>query len=91
VIRRQGIPLSVYTDCHSIFAVTRKSWPGARALEELGIQLILARSPQAKGRIGRLFRTLQDRLLSELRLEGGKTRQEANAFLHDSFLPTYNQ
>ena len=104
VIRRQGIPLSVYTDCHSIFAVTRKSWTleeelagrqqstqVARALEELGIQLILARSPQAKGRIERLFRTLQDRLLSELRLAGEKTRQEANAFLHDSFLPTYNE
>jgi transposase len=104
VIRRQGIPLSVYTDCHSIFTVTRKSWTleeelagrqqptqVARALEELGIRLILAHSPQAKGRIERLFRTLQDRLLSELRLGGAKSRQDANAFLHDYFLPTYNE
>jgi hypothetical protein len=52
-----------------------------RALEELGVRVIHATSPQAKGRIERLFKTLQDRLVKEMRLKGIKTKEEANEFL----------
>src|SRR5262249_8009919 len=52
-----------------------------RVLADLGIGYIRARSPQAKGRIERLWRTLQDRLIAELRLHGIATREAANAFL----------
>ena len=52
-----------------------------RALSELGVELIHAHSPQAKGRIERLFNTLQDRLVKEMRLEGVSTIEEANRFL----------
>ena len=103
IVTRHGIPLSVYTDKHSVFVVSNKKWTLAeelagrqfptqvgRALDELGIELILANSPQAKGRVERLFNTLQDRLISELRLAGAKTRQEANDVLHNSFLPQHN-
>ncbi|HEY7067961.1 MAG TPA: ISNCY family transposase [Chloroflexota bacterium] len=60
-----------------------------RALEELGIASIAARSPQAKGRVERLFGTLQDRLVSELRLADVTTRETANAFLL-AYLPRFN-
>ena len=61
-----------------------------RALGELGVKVIHAHSPQAKGRIERLFGVLQDRLVKEMRLRRIKTREEANAFLRE-YLPTYNQ
>jgi hypothetical protein len=60
-----------------------------RLLDELGIGSIAARSPQAKGRIERLWGTFQDRLVSELRLAGARTMDEANAVLA-AFLPRYN-
>ncbi len=60
-----------------------------RALEELGIETIVARSPQAKGRIERTWRTFQDRLSRELRLAGAATLDEANAVLRN-FLAEYN-
>ena len=60
-----------------------------RALEELGIASIAARSPQAKGRVERLFGTLQDRLVAELRLAGITTLEAANAFL-PTYLPRFN-
>jgi hypothetical protein len=59
-------------------------------MEELGISSITSRSPQAKGRIKRLWGTFQDRLVSELRLAGGRTLEEANRILWD-FLLRYNQ
>ena len=103
VINRHGIPMSIYADQHGIFKVTRRIWTleeelagrqkptqVARALEELGIELILARSPQAKGRVERLFNTLQDRLVSELRLIKARTREEANHFLHNTFIHKHN-
>lgn len=62
-----------------------------RALKELGINLIIAGSPQAKGRVERLFGTFQDRLVSEMRLSSIATLQEANRFLHEDFLPDYNR
>lgn len=58
-----------------------------RALDGLGVELILALSPQAKGRIERAFGTLQDRLLKELRLAGVATIEEANRFLEEEFIP----
>lgn len=58
-----------------------------RALDALGIELILALSPQAKGRVERLFGTLQDRLIKELRVAGVCSLAEANRFLEDVFLP----
>ena len=60
-----------------------------RVLKELGIQSIVARSPQAKGRVGRLWGTFQDRLVSELRLAGAATVEEANQVLWE-FLPQFN-
>ncbi|MFH1576791.1 MAG: hypothetical protein ABID35_04530, partial [Candidatus Margulisiibacteriota bacterium] len=61
----------------------------ARLLNELDVKPIFARSPQAKGRIERSFKTLQDRLVKELRLAGVSTLGQANAFL-DKYLPKYN-
>jgi hypothetical protein len=61
-----------------------------RALGELGVELIPAHSPQAKGRVERLFQTFQDRLVKELRLAGVATLDAANRFL-ERYLPIYNQ
>jgi len=69
---------------------TRPQSQFERALEALGVRVIPAYSPQAKGRIERLFGTYQDRLIKELRLAGAKTREEANAFL-EAYLPSYNR
>ncbi len=94
-----GLPGAVYRDRHSAFAPTSPgpTVPGApeelsqigRALVELGIGSIVARSPQAKGRIERLWGTFQDRLVVELRLAGVSDRAGANAFLA-AFLPRFN-
>ena len=61
-----------------------------RAAKELGIAIIHAHSPQAKGRIERTFGTLQDRLIKEMRLKKISTKQEANRFLL-KYLPIYNE
>jgi hypothetical protein len=61
-----------------------------RGLEELGVTLILAHSPQAKGRIERLWNTFQDRLVSELRLRKAKTIEQATVVL-DRYLPVHNR
>ncbi len=61
-----------------------------RALEELGVDVIHAQSPQAKGRIERLFRTFQDRVVKEMRLAGVGSKEAANRFL-ETYLPKYNQ
>src|SRR6202167_5638988 len=62
-----------------------------RALQELGIEWIAAHSPQAKGRIERLFETLQDRLVKEMRLAGIDSMEAANHFLETRFLPQWEQ
>jgi transposase len=99
-IKKHGIPLSVYLDKHTTYKSTGK--PSIedelnniaplsqfeRALKELGVGVIHANSPQAKGRVERLFETFQDRLIKELRLEGAKTIDEANKVL-ELFLPSY--
>jgi transposase len=103
LIAAHGIPLSLYRDRHSIFQRNDPHWTLAeqlagkqaptqlgRALDELGIEQIPAYSPQAKGRIERIWRTCQDRLVSELRLAHATTLAQANAVL-DRFCADYNQ
>jgi hypothetical protein len=62
-----------------------------RALDALEIELILALSPQAKGRVERLFKTLQDRLIKEMRIAGIASLEAANGFLEEVFLPFWNE
>jgi hypothetical protein len=102
-IELYGLPLAIYLDKHSTYKTTRQAdieellkdkqqaeTQFERALGELGIRVIHAHSPQAKGRVERSFRTLQDRLVKEMRLAGIKTLEEANRFL-ERWLPIYNR
>jgi len=100
--RKYGLPCRLYLDRHTTYKSPGKvsvedslneEVPLSefeRALKELGVELIHAMSPQAKGRVERLFRTLQDRLVKEMRLRGIGTIEEANAFLKQ-YLPVYNR
>jgi transposase len=103
VFTTRGLPVACYGDGTNILVRNDPHWSldeelrGAqdpthlgRVLAELGIGYIRARSPQAKGRIERLWRTLQDRLVAELRLRGIATRDAANAFL-PLFIADYNR
>ena len=103
LVKRYGIPLVIYQDRHGALHRNDAHWSleeqlaGRQgptqvglALEALGIQPIAALSPQAKGRIEKLFGTLQDRLGAELRAEGIHTLEEANAFLKP-FIKTFNR
>jgi hypothetical protein len=102
-IDKYGIPGSVYLDKHTTYRSPKRleieeELAGKRqglsqferACEELGIKVIHANSPQAKGRIERQFRTFQHRLIRELRLEGARTLEEANQVLA-GYLPKYNR
>ena len=96
-LHKYGRPKALYSDRHSIFEPQDKgkALPDAetqfgRALRELGIELIRAHSPQAKGRVERSFGTAQDRWVKELRLAGARTAGEANAVL-DRLLPAHNR
>jgi len=100
--KKYGLPMSIYLDRHSTYKSTKKltieeELEGLqpmsqfeRALQELDVKVIHACSPQAKGRIERLFGTLQDRLVKEMRLRGVKTKEEANEFL-EGYLPVFNK
>ena len=96
LIRSYGIPLALYSDRHGVFKHTPPSETASaptqfsRAMGEIGVQLIFARSPQAKGRVERTAGTLQDRLVTELRLAGSTTIDDANRVLND-FLPRFNE
>jgi transposase len=102
-LRRYGRPLAHYTDKNSIFRTSAPTPLGeqlrgekarshfGRALGELGIEWIAAHSPQAKGRIERLFATLQDRLVKEMRLAGIDNLAAANHFLEMRFLPAWEK
>lgn len=98
-----GLPQSVYLDRHSTYKSTQKPSLAEelegrrqgqsqfqRAMAELGVQVIHAHSPQAKGRVERLFLTLQDRLVKEMRLRGIKTLAQANRFVQE-YLPVFNR
>lgn len=94
-----GKPCALYLDRHSTYQVNTKALlddPEARtqferAMHELEIEVIHAYSPQAKGRVERLFGTLQDRLVKELRLAGIVSREDANRFVAEVFLPAFNE
>jgi transposase len=95
---RHGRPVAFYSDKHSIFRVARTDSAGrsggvtqfGRALAELNIDIICANSPQAKGRVERMNKTLQDRLVKELRLRGISSMAEGNAYLI-TFMEDYNR
>jgi len=97
-LQAYGRPLALYTDRHSIFEPQDKgrALPDAetqfgRALRELDIELIRARSPQAKGRVERSFGTAQDRVVKEMRLAKVKTIAGANALLDNGLLAKHNR
>lgn len=99
---KYGLPQSLYLDRHSTYKSTarpsvedelnnRESLSQfGRALEELGVHLIHAQSAPAKGRVERLFKTFQDRLIKEMRLRGISSIAEANKFLK-TYLPVFNK
>jgi len=103
IVENQGIPEALYHDGHGIFERSKKEPESleeqltgrreptqfGRIMEELGIISITSLSPQARGRIERLWGTFQDRLKSELRIADAKTKEEANRVLWD-FLPRFN-
>ena len=103
LIERWGLPIALYGDRRGVFKFSGKpkhiqppveATHFSRALAELGIHWNWAssrssRSPRAKGRVERMAGTFQDRLVTELRLAGAKTMDQANALLRD-FLPRYN-
>jgi transposase len=99
VIERKGLFCALYSDRGSHFFVTPKAGEGVdksrltqvgRALKELGVQMIAAYSPQARGRSERNFGTWQGRLPQELRLAGMTGREEANRFLRDHYIGEFN-
>jgi len=101
-IEKFGMPVSIYLDKHPTYKSTKKQTiedelnnaeplsQFARAAKELGVDVIYADSPQAKGRIERLFNTFQNRLIKEMRLKGIKTIKQANTFLK-YYLPAYTK
>lgn len=101
LLQRHGVPLALYSDKHATFRSTQTSTIAeqltgkreptqfGRAMEELGVRIIMAHSPQAKGRVERLWGTLQSRLVTELRLADASTIDEANHFL-PTFLERFN-
>lgn len=100
VIQTHGLPMSLYTDRAGWAAYTPKAGGPfdptkltqvGRALKRLGIEHIRAYSPQARGRGERANRTLQDRLVNELRVEGIRTAKAANRYLKDTFITRYNE
>jgi transposase len=95
-----GLPSELYSDRASWAAWTPKAGEQpdrsrltqvGRALKQLGVQHILAHSPQARGRSERLNRTLQDRLVNELRSAGIRTVEAANRYIRQNYLPQHNQ
>lgn len=101
--RRNGLPASLYVDRDSIYrceglgsiadqlAGKEPETQFGRAMKQLGVELILANSPQAKGRVERMNGTLQDRLVKALRLEGINDLETANQYLRQTFLPAFNR
>lgn len=102
-IRRYGIPECLYTDFRTVFQTNKKltieeelegkeleATRFAKMCQNLGISIVSTRIAQAKGRIERLWETLQDRLTKELKKANIATKEEANKYINDVFLPRYN-
>ena len=102
-VKKHGLPASLYVDRDSIYrcegqpsvaeqlAGKEPQTQFGRAMEQLGVELILAHSPQAKGRVERMNGVLQDRLVKELRLAGISDLESANRFLEATYLRTFNR
>ena len=96
-LERQGVPESFYVDFGSVFSVNtnnpdhEKITQFERANEELGVTIIHARSPQAKGRVERANQTLQDRLINEMRLRNICSIEAANLFVQNEYLVMHNK
>jgi len=101
-VEQQGLPRSLYVDQHGIYRADREPTKAevltgkepetqfGRAMRELNVELILAHSPQAKGRVERMNGTLQDRLVKAMRRAGICDLNAANQFLEETFLPEFN-
>lgn len=97
-VEEKGKPTAIYLDKFSTYKINHKSAQDnkelitqfQRACQDLGITLITAHSPEAKGRVEKMFRTLQDRLVKELRLQGISDIKTANKFLEEKFVPAFN-
>ena len=97
-VEAYGLPVAIYLDKFSTYKVNHKNAVDnkefmtqfERAMTELGVQVICANSPEAKGRVERLFGTLQDRMVKEMRLADVKKRDEANRFVCEKYLPDHN-
>lgn len=98
-VEMHGCPVAIYLDKFSTYKINHASAVDneelmtqfMRAMRELGVRVINANSPEAKGRIERLFGTLQDRLVKGMRLENIKDREKANRFLKETYLPEHNR
>lgn len=98
-IRQHGLPASLYLDRFSTYKMTQDvavqnpdlKTQLQRAMKTLGVELIFALSPQAKGRVERLFKTLQDRLVKELRIRRISSVEEANRFLEKTYIASYTR
>lgn len=93
MIEENGVPHAFYLDKAGAFGKDDKDQTSTqigRALKHLGCGIILANTPQAKGKIERLWNTFQDRLIAELRFYGIRTIPEANKFLKEDFIPRFN-
>jgi len=102
-VRQNGLPGSLYVDRDSIYrcegqasvaeqlAGKQRQTQFGRAMAQLGVELILANSPQAKGRVERMNGVLQDRLVKALRLAGISDLEKANLFLQETFLGEFNR
>lgn len=97
-IEAYGCPVAIYLDKFSTYKINRKNAVDntefitqfQRAMMELDVRVICANSPEAKGRVERLFGTLQDRMVKEMRLGDIKLRDEANRFICKEYLPDHN-
>jgi hypothetical protein len=93
-VKRQGLPRALYVDRHGIYRDEehpQKPTQFGRAMKQLGVELILAHSPQAKGRVERRNAVFQDRLVKEMRLRNISDLPQANAFLEQQFLEELNR
>jgi len=88
---RFGIPKSIYTDYGSVYYTEGGTTQYERAMKDMGVEVIFAKSPQAKGRVERANRTLQDRLPKELREVNISTIEDANRFLDEVYTSKFNR